>query len=137
MIRDELVAPFVEELSKLECGIYLLARQDPGLNFLLTANKTVHDLVQTLVRESEFLSYWSRASTDMVKQILGADRLELWARTRNTVLLFEEHNGFTGQLGDPPPDVSGVLSGGEALPAPRLLLALRPPSSAEVTGSRR
>ncbi len=133
VIPDELVAPFVEELAKLECGIYLLAREDPGLSFLLTANKTVHDLVQTLVREPEFSLVVARLD-DMVEQILGADRLELWARTGNTVLLFDEHNGFAGQLGDPPPDVSEVLAGGEVPVGPRLLLALRPPSSAQVTG---
>ncbi|MGA3351690.1 MAG: diguanylate cyclase [Acidimicrobiales bacterium] len=133
VIPEDLVMPIVDELAKLECGIYLLAREDPGLSFLLMANRTLHDLVQTLVREPEF-SLAVAHLDDMVERLLGAQRLELWARTGSTVLLFDQKNAFAGQVGDPPPEVVEVLAGGDPVPGPRLVLPLRPPASSAVTG---
>jgi len=49
IIPADLVEPIMDRLAQLECGIYLLARDDPGLQFLLAVNRTVRDVVDTLV----------------------------------------------------------------------------------------
>ena len=41
IIPEDLASPMLDQLSRLECGIYLLAREDPGLEFLLTAHRTI------------------------------------------------------------------------------------------------
>jgi hypothetical protein len=54
VIPENLIAPITDELAHLECGIHLLARNDPGLAFLLEANRTIHDVLDTLVGEPKF-----------------------------------------------------------------------------------
>ena len=122
VIPEHLAMPLLERLSGLECGIYLLARDDPGLEFLLTANRTVRDLVDLLVRESDFSVVVGHLA-ETVRRLLGAERLELWARTGTTVLRFNQADGFAGQVADPPGDVLDALSGAIESPGSRLLLA--------------
>ena len=133
VIPEHLAMPLLERLAGLECGIYLLARDDPGLEFLLTANHTVRDLVDLLVRERDFSVVVGHLA-EMARRLLGAERLELWARTGTTVLRFNQADGFAGQVADPPDDVLGALSGAIDASGPRLLLALRSPSSGLVSG---
>ena len=133
VIPQDLVMPLLEELSGLECGIYLHAREDPDLKFLLTANRTVQDLVDTLVREPQFSIVVAHLE-EITERLLGAESLELWARTGSMALQFAQRNGFAGQFADPPPDVSEALSGITPSPGPRLVLPLHPPSSASVSG---
>ncbi len=133
VIPENLVAPLVKQLSELECGIYLHARDDPDLRFLLAANRAVRDLIDTLVREPEFSGVVANFD-EMAERLFGTGRLELWARTGDTVLRFAQHNGFVGQAADPPSDVLAGLSGAQPGPGPRMVLPLRPPASAAVTG---
>jgi len=86
IIPEELIAPLIGQLQQLECGIYLLARDDPGLAFLLGANRTMRDVVETLVRETEF-SVVARHLADLAAQNLRVSSLELWARIGNIDLL--------------------------------------------------
>jgi len=62
--------PIMDRLEKLECGIYLLARDDPGLAFLLAANRTIHNVVDVLVREQQF-SVVAAHLAEMASQLLG------------------------------------------------------------------
>jgi diguanylate cyclase (GGDEF)-like protein len=133
VIPEELVSPLTDKLATLECGIYLLARDDPDLRFLLTANRTVHDLVDTLVREPEFSVVVAHLA-EMAERILGADRLELWAHTGATVLQFAAHNGYAGESAKAPAYVLEALAGAVTTDATRLVLALRSPSSTAVRG---
>jgi diguanylate cyclase (GGDEF)-like protein len=133
VIPEHLAMPLLERLAGLECGIYLLARDDPGLEFLLTANRAVRDFVEILVRERDFSVVVSHLA-DTAHRLLGAERLELWARTGTTVLRFNQADQFTGQVADPPDDVLSALSGAIATSGRRLLLALQSPSSGLVSG---
>ena len=134
LIPEELVLPLIDELSRLECGIYLLAREDLDLRFLLTANRTMRDMVDTLVREPEFSVVVAHLD-ETTERLLGAESLELWARTGTTVLQFAQRNGFAGQVAEPPPEVSEAFAGTAAPSGPRLVLPLHPPLV--VLGDRR
>jgi len=133
VIPEELVTPLTEELGQLECGIYLLARDDPDLRFLLSANRTVRDLVETLVRQPEFSVVVAQLA-ETAERLIGAERLELWARTGSTTLQFDRANGFAGRTADPPADVLAALSGATPAVGPRLMVPLLSPSSASVSG---
>ena len=54
VVCGELVVPLMDMLAGLECGIYLLAREDPGLRFLLATNQIIHDVIDSLVQEKDF-----------------------------------------------------------------------------------
>ena len=133
VIPEDLAMPLLKRLAGLECGIYLLAREDPGLEFLLTANRAVRELVEVLVREGDF-SVVVRHLAETAERLLGIEGLELWARTGSTVLAFNQRDGFAGRVADPPDDVLGALSGAVPASGPRLVVPLRSPSSALVSG---
>ena len=134
VIPEDLVAPIMDLLEKLECGIYLLAREDPGLAFLLAANRAIHDVVDALVREEQFSAVTAQLA-ELAQQSLGAQYLELWAATGETLLQFEQGDGFAGHRADPPADVQGVLRGEPAPDSARLILALTSPASNQIDGA--
>jgi diguanylate cyclase (GGDEF)-like protein len=134
VIPEDLIVPIMDLLEKLECGIYLLAREDPGLAFLLAANRAIHDVVDALVREEQFSAVTAQLA-ELAQQSLGAQYLELWAATGDTLLQFEQGDGFAGHRADPPADVQGVLRGAPAPESARLILALTSPASNQMDGA--
>ena len=134
VIPEDLVAPIMDLLEKLECGIYLLAREDPGLAFLLAANATLHDVVDTLVREEQFSTVVAHLA-ELAQQSLGAQYLELWAATGDTLLQFEQGDGFAGHRADPPADVRDVLKGDRPPTNERLILTLTSRVSNQMDGA--
>ncbi len=133
VIPGDLALPLLDRLAELECGIYLLARDDPGLEFLLTANRAVRGFVDTLLREGDF-SVVVRNLAEIAERFFGAERLELWARAGNTVLRFDHEDEFAGRVAEPPADVLASLSGVTPASGRRLLLPLRSPSSGLANG---
>ena len=134
VIPDHLIVPIMDRLEKLECGIYLLARHDPGLAFLLAANRTIRDVVDTLVREQQF-SVVAAHLAELSSQLLGTAYLELWAETEGEFLQFEQADGFAGHIADPPGDVQAVLHGDNPPNNSRLILALTSPITNQVEGA--
>ena len=133
IIPKSLIVPIMDLLEKLECGIYLLARDDPGLTFLLAANRTLRDVVDTLVREQNF-SVVVTFLAHLAGESLGATDLELWSRSNDLLLRFEKGDGYAGHLDEAPPDVATTLAGGSGARGPRMLFALRGGSSDQVNG---
>jgi len=134
VIPEDLVMPLADRLAELECGIYLLAREDPGLEFLLNANRTMREIVDTLVREGDFSVVVAHLA-ETAEELVGAERLELWARAGSTMLSFDEDDGFAGRVAEPPADVVDALSGATPTLGRRLLLPLRSPSSGLVSSA--
>jgi len=123
VIPSPLVAPIMDQLETLECGIYLLSRDDPGLRFLLTANRTMQDIVDTLVGEPDFAVVAAHLA-GLASDVLGAHRLELWVRGPDRMLEFEPDDGFAGHASQPPDDVLDTLSGIDRTTSHRVLLPL-------------
>ena len=134
IIPGPLIAPIMDQLETLECGIYLLSRDEPGLAFLLGANRTIHDVVDTLVREQHF-SAVAEFLADLAVRNLGAQYLEIWSGEGDFMLVFERVDGFAGHPGELPADVSRVVAGGAPPDGTRLILPLRSPVSERVNGA--
>jgi diguanylate cyclase (GGDEF)-like protein len=134
VIPKDLIVPIMDRLEKLECGIYLLARDDPGLAFLLAANRTIHNVVDVLVREQQFPVVAAHLA-EMASQLLGAEYLELWGGAGESWLQFEQTDGFAGHRADTPSDVRDVLNGVTPPPGSRLVLALTSPVTNHVEGA--
>jgi len=134
VIPENLAMPLADKLAELECGIYLLARDDPGLEFLLNANRTEREVVDMLVREGDFSVVVAHLAK-IAKELVAAERLELWTRTGTTMLSFDASDGFAGRVAEPPVDVLDALSGETTATGRRLLLPLRLPSSGLVSGA--
>jgi diguanylate cyclase (GGDEF)-like protein len=133
IIPKHLVAPMMDQLGELHCGIYLLTRDDPGLDFLLTANATVHDVIDTLVSETDF-SIIAAHIADLAQQTLDAEYLELWATAREAIIQFDESDEFAGHSADPPSDVVDGLTGSAQTSGSRMVIPLHQLNSDQITG---
>lgn len=134
IIREPLIDPIIERLERLECGIYLLSRDDPGLAFLLAANRTVRDVVDTLVREQRF-SAVAEHLAEVAARTLGAQYLEIWASTEQITLQFESSDGFDGHLAEPPDDVWRAMHSGELQRGDRFIWPLTSLASDQINGA--
>ncbi|MHB1252299.1 MAG: diguanylate cyclase [Acidimicrobiales bacterium] len=128
VVPEPLVAPLFNMLEKLECGIHLLARDEPDLAFLLAANRTLHDVVDTLVKEQHFSGIATHLA-GLAGHSLGADYLELWAAADNVTLRFDRSDAYGGRAETPEPDVALVLAGAAPIQGRRLILPLSSPNA--------
>ena len=133
LIRQELIAAIMERLEVLECGLYLLARDDPGLRFILAANKTIHRVIDALVHEQQFSDVVAYLAV-LASRSTGADYLELWAGTEDLLWHFESSDNFAGHRDEPPDDVVRVLKSGVAQRGARLILPITTPDSSQIGG---
>ncbi|MGK2947386.1 MAG: diguanylate cyclase [Acidimicrobiales bacterium] len=130
-----LVPRVLDEVASWDCGLYLDAKADPGLAFLFTAHRTVHDLAQVLLEEPDFPDVASHLQ-QLAAELLGAEAVELWARAGEYVLVFDRRGGYCGHRGTAPADVLAVLGGAPGSDAgdERLLVPLVAPGSPAVAG---
>jgi diguanylate cyclase (GGDEF)-like protein len=133
VIEQPLVRPMLDRLGELECGVYLLAHDDPGLDFLLEANRTLRDVVRTLVIEARF-PVAARRLADIANEFLGATRLEFWARSATTLLHFEPGDAYEGAPGNPGASVQHAFDGETIFGDCELVVPLRARSTEEVLG---
>ncbi len=128
VVPHALVEPLFNMLEKIECGIHLLARDEPALAFLLAANQTLHDVVDTLVKEQHFSGIATHLA-GLANHSLGAEYLELWAATDNVTLRFDRSDAYGGRAEEPAPDVALVLAGAAPVQGRRLILPLSSPNA--------
>jgi diguanylate cyclase (GGDEF)-like protein len=133
VVCGELVTPLMDMLAGLECGIYLLAREDPGLRFLLATNQIIHEVIDTLVHEKDFAVVASRLD-ELARGQLGAASLELWTHVGPTMLQFDGADHFVGRPGNPPGAVVRAFEGFPPRPGDRLTVAMRSPTSGQIGG---
>ncbi len=110
IIPEQLIEPIMGLLEKLECGIYLLAREDPGLAFLLAASETLHRVKDTLVKEQHF-SIVATYLAGLAKLSLGADYLEFWSTADDVTYQFDQSDGYTGHVAVVPRDIDEAIRG--------------------------
>jgi diguanylate cyclase (GGDEF)-like protein len=134
IIPEHLVAPIMDRLEKLECGIYLLAREDPGLAFLLAASETLHRVMDTLVKEQHF-SIVATYLAGLAKLSLGADYMEFWSTIDEVVLQFDQSDGYAGHLAVAPPDIEAFISGRPTSQKKRIFFALKSTNSGQINGA--
>ena len=134
VIPQHLIAPIMSLLEKLECGIYLLAREDPGLAFLLQANRTIHGVIDAMVREDRFAVVVSQLA-QFAAENLGASYLELWSGRDSVLLKFDQDNDFLGESAEAPSDVAAVLRGEGEIVGERMIWPLDSSMSHEIVGA--
>ncbi len=133
LIPHDLIEPIMTKLDQLECGVYLLARQDPGLRFLLTANRIVHEVTDAVVSDAEF-SVVGRLLCELGRSAIGAQTVVFWSPAGDSFLRFAESDGFVGQTLEPPPEVVDGLAGRSSASGPNVLLPLVSQSTGAIGG---
>lgn len=136
VLSGALVPRVLDEVVTWECGLYLEAGDDPGLAFLFTAHRTLHDLAEVILEDPDF-AHVAEHLEGVAAELLGAAAVQLWARSGGDVLVFDRSDGFLGRREEPPAPVRAVLDGragsspGEG---PRLLCPLVAPGSEAIEG---
>lgn len=135
VLPEALVPRVLDEVASWDCGLYLEVDADPGLAFLFTAHRTVHELAQVLLEDPDFPNVALHLEK-LAAEHLGAVAVELWARAGRDVLVFDGRDGFTGRREHAPDDVGAVLGGapGNGDGRERLLVPLVAPGSSTVEG---
>ena len=134
VIASGFVEGAISALDDLDCGALLLTPDDPGLSFPFAANRTIHGVINTMVKEHDFSTVAAYLAGLAVKT-LGAEYFELWAGTNGVLFRFERGDDYAGHRADPPADVASVLAGGAIEPGHRLVLALRSPTTDTIDGA--
>jgi diguanylate cyclase (GGDEF)-like protein len=134
IIRGPLVRPIMEQLRQLDCGIYLLAEDDPGLRFLLAANDALHDIVASLTAERSFDRVVARLD-DLARAQLHTTGFELWARSGRSTFRYGPGTGFVGTPAPPDGGVLLALDGGRRVLGTQAVLPLRSDPEGPVTGA--
>ncbi|MEQ8717890.1 MAG: diguanylate cyclase [Acidimicrobiales bacterium] len=126
IIPAELVEPIMAKVADLECGIYLMASEDPGLAFLLEANRAMKQATEVLTAEPDF-SRVAPTLSAIFESFVGAAAEEFWVREGTTTLCFAAETDFTGQPAVPGPAVASALAGDSAVEGGRVAIALPAP----------
>ncbi len=133
IIREELIRPMIDRLEKLETGVYLLAREDHGLRFLLLAHHVMKGLTEILVQEREFGEALQRIDA-LARQTLGATSLEMWVPVGPARLHFDALDGFAGRPASWPDDVAAAAAGSPHYEGTRLVWPLNSLDGERITG---
>ena len=133
ILTGGLVARVLEEVATWECGLYLETGEDPGLAFLFTAHRILHDLAQVMLEDPDFAHVANHVER-IAAEHLDAIAIELWACDGADVLVFDGSDGFRGRREQPPEDVGAVLDGRSAIDSTRLLLPLTAVGSTTIEG---
>lgn len=108
VIPEALVVPIMERLRTAECGLYLLAHDDPGLEFLFMSSRTLHEITESILDDSVFAAVAGHLST-LAGNLLGARSVEFWAQAGDVTLCFTEADGYTGRPAVPSVEVAAAL----------------------------
>jgi diguanylate cyclase (GGDEF)-like protein len=136
VIPGAVVARVMEAAASWDCGLYLEAGDDPGLAFLFTAHRVVHELARVVLEEPIFAQVAKHVEAVAAAE-LGASRIELWARAGPDLLVFDRSDGFRGRRERPSAPVRALLDGGGpsgSVDARHLLVPLCAPECATVEG---
>lgn len=78
IIPERLVRPIIDRLKQLDCGLYLLARQECDIQRLMQLNEVLHGITETMARHRDF----SAIAAELLRlstKLIPATSLEFFA----------------------------------------------------------
>ncbi|NEX19709.1 diguanylate cyclase [Thiorhodococcus mannitoliphagus] len=110
IIPEHLVPFMVEQLSHLDCGIYLHAKENTDIQRLSRLNTTLREITQTMLLYRDFRDIAARL-LHVVSRGLPVERIDYYTRLEDgTVLTLSPENQFSG-VRDPIPEGIARLIG--------------------------
>ncbi|CAA6606150.1 Diguanylate cyclase [Rhodospirillaceae bacterium LM-1] len=104
IIPDQLVRPIIEKLKTLDCGLYLLAKEDTDIHRLSRLNQMLADITKTMTVYRDFQDV-ARALLEVAQRFVPARMIEFFARSQghdDKVLHLGPETRYKGNLTDPP-----------------------------------
>ena len=104
IIPQPLVSFMIEQLKRLDCGIYLLGQDDTDIRRLSRLNATLRDIAETMLLYRDFRDIATRL-LDLVQRSLPAERIDYYvALPDDSILVLKPENRFSGTIEADPPD---------------------------------
>jgi diguanylate cyclase (GGDEF)-like protein len=102
IIPGPMVRPIIARLKNLECGLYLMVRNETDIRRLSEMNRVLRSALKSLTVTREFPELMQQLTTIM-QDALPIEALELYASTSQGTLRFDAATRFRGVPEDPPP----------------------------------
>jgi diguanylate cyclase (GGDEF)-like protein len=114
IIPEDLVAFMIEQLMNLDCGLFLLSKQNTDVKRLMTLNQALKNITQTMILYRDFQDI-AQNLLGIAQELLPALSLEFYARTaEGQVLHLSPDTRYRGRLSDDlPPEMDGVVAAAE------------------------
>lgn len=111
IIPEPLVRPIIEKLKTLDCGLYLLAKEDTDIHRLSRLNQMLSDITKTMTGYRDFVDV-ARALLEVAQRFVPAQIIEFFARSQghdDKVLHLGPESRYKGTLIDAPLLVANTL----------------------------
>lgn len=96
IIRKDLIPLMIEELKKLDCGLYLLLREPTDFMKLYSFNETLKNITKTMTLYRDFRDI-AAALFELIKKEIAVGRLEFYVRDKeDNIIHYAEKNSFRG-----------------------------------------
>jgi diguanylate cyclase (GGDEF)-like protein len=109
IIPQHLVASMTEQLSRLDCGIYLFARENTDIARLSRLNATLREITETMLHYRDFADIAAHL-LEVVRNNLPADRIDYYALIDGgEVLTLSHEHHTTTAAADVPAEIIAIL----------------------------
>ncbi|MFA6019784.1 MAG: diguanylate cyclase [Rhodospirillales bacterium] len=111
IIPEHLVHPIIDRLKTLDCGLYLLAKEDTDIHRLSRLNQMLSDITKTMTGYRDFVDV-ARALLEVAQRFVPARLIEFFARSQghdDKVLHLGPESRYKGMLIEPPLLVSMTM----------------------------
>ncbi len=111
IIPEDLIHPIIDRLKTLDCGLYLLAKEDTDIHRLSRLNQMLTDITKTMTGYRDFQDV-ARALLDVARRFVPAHLIEFFSRSQShddLVLHLGPESRYKGTLVAPPLLVATTL----------------------------
>lgn len=110
IIPEDLVSFMIEQLMNLDCGLFLLSKQNTDVKRLMTLNQALKNITQTMILYRDFQDI-AQNLLGIAQELLPALSLEFYARTaEGQVLHLSPDTRYRGRLSDDLPLAVAAVS---------------------------
>ncbi len=111
IIPGYLIPAIVKRLRHLDCGLFLLSRENTDVKRLMELNRALKDITETMMVYRDFKDI-AQSLTTISRRLLPVERLEFHVRTDDDAFLhLTPENRYRGRLSDSVPDpVAGIMA---------------------------
>ncbi|MCD9622241.1 diguanylate cyclase domain-containing protein [Rhabdothermincola salaria] len=108
LIPHALIAPIITALKNLDCGLYLMTRQDSDIRRLSAMHQLLRGTLQQLAVLRDFREI-AAALENSARAVFPITSIEFWARDDDTMLRFSAADRFGGVPGTLPEQWAPLL----------------------------
>lgn len=109
LIPEHLVAPVIDRLKNLDCGLYLMVHQDTDIRRLSEVNRLLREAVHQIIVSTDFREVVS-SLLGLIQQVFPVSALEFYARVADGGFVrFAPEDRYRGVPAELPPEWANLI----------------------------